>query len=318
MNFPFANAGTYDVVLNVSDAVGLWDTDGFQVTVRDTTYPVAVAGEEMTVGLMEEVTFDGTASSDNVAIISWSWTLTEGSSTVTLIGPTAVHAFDDIGTHTVTLTVGDSSGLSTTDEVRVHVLDTVPPVAVVSPPVQILEGERASFSGANSSDNVDIRSYIWSFVYNQALKEIKGAQASHLFELKGNYTVTLTVTDTSGNTATATTWVEVLGPDDGDDNGVTISTDTGWLLYVGIALIVLCVIIVSAVVLRRRKAKEDFGWSPSDEERNAKTEGDGDDDWSDEDEDPGEGDKEPAGSQDEAEIEPVDGGSPSGEQQGKG
>jgi PKD repeat protein len=306
--FTFVDAGTYEVELKVTDGVGLWDTDNLRVTVRDTTYPVAHAGEDITVGLRENATFDGSASSDNVGIISYTWSILGGGATVTLTGAVATHSFSDIGTYEVTLTVVDASGLSTTEGIEVLVLDTEYPIAVINPSVHILEREKAFFNGANSTDNVGIRSYSWSFVYNQALKELDGAQASHTFQLKGNYTVTLTVTDTSGNTATATTWVDVAGPDDGDGGGpISDALDPVLLLAILVIAIVLVIVLAVGLRIRSSRLRRDFGWAPSEEERmsredGAEGKGDGTEGDGTEDEDTEEK-KDLKASQEEAEIE---------------
>jgi PKD repeat protein len=273
-SFTFAAAGVYTITLNVTDEAGNWATDAFTITVRDTTDPDAVAGEDLEVDQDTPMTFDGTASSDNVGIISYTWTFEEHGSTVTLTGPEPSYTFESFGTYTVTLTVVDASGRSDTDEIKVTVVDTEPPVAVANPPQKLKEGGTAHFNASGSSDNSGIWTYVWSFNYNQAPIELPGDEASYKFQLKGNYTVTLTVTDLSGNVATAVTYVEVVG-EGGDINGNGDGDgDVGRALYLYLLMFgVIVIIALVAVGLLMRRPKGDFGWTPSEDERAEKVVG---------------------------------------------
>ncbi len=278
-SFTFSAAGVYSVTLNVTDDAGNWATDSFRVTVRDVTDPVADAGEDIEASQGSLVTFDGTGSHDNVGILSYTWTFEEDGSTVTLSGPSPNHTYDRFGKYMVTLTVVDTSGRTATDEVEVTVVDTEPPVAVANPPQRIKVGERAHFSAAGSSDNSGIWSYSWTFHYNQALVELEDEEASQVFQLRGNYTVTLTVTDLSFNTATAVTYVEVVGEDDVIDGDGDGDGDVGRALYYYVlmfAVIALVGLVLVALLMRRPRG--DAGWVPTEEEladRRAGDEGEG-------------------------------------------
>jgi hypothetical protein len=147
-------------------------------------------------------------------------------------------------------------------------VDTEPPVAVANPPQRIKEGGTASFNATGSSDNSGIWTYVWSFNYNQAPIELAGDEASYKFQLKGNYTITLTVIDLSGNVATATTYVEVVGEGgviDGDGDG---DPDVGRALYLYLMMFgLIAIVALVAVALLMRRPKGDFGWTPTEDER---------------------------------------------------
>ena len=267
-SFTFVQVGVYLITLNVTDVAGNWDTDSFRVTVRDTTDPVADAGEDIFVDQGVRVSFDGTNSSDNVVLVSWSWSFRVGGESVTLTGPTANHTFERVGTYLVELRVVDGSGLTGFADMRVHVLDGQPPQAVTDGPHRILEGEVAFLNATGSWDNVGIEGLTWSFNYNQVTVKLNGISMSHRFELKGNYTITLTVTDTSGNKATATTWVLVerpAVPGDGPMEDVPI------MLWVIIVLAVVLVTIITILLfVKSARSKRDLGWAPTVEERAVK------------------------------------------------
>jgi len=67
-------------------------------------------------------TFDGSASYDDVGIVSYDWTFGDGVSTS---GDVVGHAYLSAGTYTATLTVEDAEGLSDSDTITVTVTDPV-------------------------------------------------------------------------------------------------------------------------------------------------------------------------------------------------
>ncbi|WP_321417674.1 disaggregatase related repeat-containing protein [uncultured Methanomethylovorans sp.] len=70
-----------------------------------------------------------------------------------------------------------------------------------------------SFDGSASNDDNGILSYSWDFdASNGITSEVTGVTATKTYTTAGNYTVTLTVTDTNGQTATDTVKVVVSSP----------------------------------------------------------------------------------------------------------
>jgi len=85
----------------------------------DTTPPVANAGPDQTRAL-GIVVFDGSASSDDVGIVSYVWTFTDVTpQTLTGVHPT--YTFTNTGAFVVTLNVTDASGNWDTDDVTITV-----------------------------------------------------------------------------------------------------------------------------------------------------------------------------------------------------
>ncbi len=120
-DFAFAVEGTYDVVLNVTDDDGHFDTDVVVVTVLQDP-PVAVAGNDLTVVAGEPVYFDASGSSDDVGIADYTWSLSYRGLNRTFSGATFNFTFAQAGTYNVTLTVVDVAGQTDTDVVQVIVL----------------------------------------------------------------------------------------------------------------------------------------------------------------------------------------------------
>ena len=102
----------------------------------DHTGPVADAGADMNnvVG-GTPVSFDGTASSDDVRIFNYTWTFTHNSVDETLYGPTPDFTFLQTGDYTVTLEVMDSVGNVDTDTMIVHVTTIIPEFPIVLIPI---------------------------------------------------------------------------------------------------------------------------------------------------------------------------------------
>jgi len=86
--------------------------------------------------------------------------------------------------------------------VSYFLMDIVAPTAKIQSEQFTHVGESVSFDGGGSSDNTGIVSYEWEFGDGNTGT---GRICTHTYSTVGKYTVTLTVRDKGGNTATATT-----------------------------------------------------------------------------------------------------------------
>ena len=86
--------------------------------IRDTTPPVANAGPDQTVTEDEPLTFDASASSDNVGIVNYEWDFGDGA---TGTGMVTTHTYPDPGIYSVMLTVRDKAGNNATDSATITV-----------------------------------------------------------------------------------------------------------------------------------------------------------------------------------------------------
>lgn len=85
---------------------------------EDTTAPDADAGSDQSVYVRSTVTFDGSGSTDNQAVTSYTWDFGDGTNGT---GETPSHTYDETGTYQVTLNVSDAAGSTDTDTVNVTV-----------------------------------------------------------------------------------------------------------------------------------------------------------------------------------------------------
>jgi PKD repeat protein len=159
--------------------------------------PFADAGDDISKRANESFTVDGTGSIDiDGEIVDFEWEFSDGT---VVVGASASHAFADIGTHSATLTVTDAFGKTAQDVVEITVRPHQGPAAVAGSDLSVRLGQPAAFDGSGSSaGDAAISSYDWTFGDGASAT---GAVASHAYNATGSYTVTLTVTDEVGATA---------------------------------------------------------------------------------------------------------------------
>ncbi|MCK5415041.1 MAG: PKD domain-containing protein, partial [Thermoplasmata archaeon] len=210
VSFTFDDAGLYDVTLRVADAATLKGFDQLSVTVVDITPPQADAGRMRSIDQHENVVFQGIDSTDNVAIVNWTWSFVYGGEDVELYGPDPDFTFDEAGEYNVTLTVGDDVGLSDTDWVTIYVKDITAPTADAGDDIEVDQHETAAFDASASIDNVGIMNWSWSFVYRGVPMVLYGETVEFTFDDAGSYEVSLSVTDEAGNLERDTITVRIV------------------------------------------------------------------------------------------------------------
>ena len=94
------------------------------------------------------------------------------------------------------------------DSVEFILEDYEVPVAVINPmKITAIVNEGISFDASASSDNIGIGSYHWDFGDGQTSNQ---KMIEHIYTTTGQYQVTLTVEDESGNSSTTTATVDVI------------------------------------------------------------------------------------------------------------
>ncbi len=88
----------------------------------DATPPLANAGLDSTVHSTGAARLDGSASTDDVGVVAWTWTLEDAGTDHTLHGAVAYFPFTKAGAHNVTLNVTDAAGNWDTDTAVITVL----------------------------------------------------------------------------------------------------------------------------------------------------------------------------------------------------
>jgi aqualysin 1 len=199
-------ANTYAVTLTVTDGGGLTNSVTKQVAVGVVANQPPVAQFTFSCTYLA-CTFDSNGSTDDVAITNRSWTFGDGSTAGNVVAPSNTYAA--AGTFSVTLTVFDGGGLSNSITKQVAVTASPPPPP---PPVDAAPTARftytcvgqpyphqCAFDASSSTDDVGIVSYKWDWGNGRSETKI-GTAARNSWGVAGNFTVTLTVTDSKGQT----------------------------------------------------------------------------------------------------------------------
>ena len=212
-NFTFDLAGEYSVELVVADAAdntGPQSSDVLLISVIDITLPVAFAGTDVSIDQHESVVFNASLSFDNLNITEYLWNFTYRNKMQYLFGPETEFKFDEAGRYEITLNVSDEAGNRALDSFVVTVRDVTDPVANPGADQWTVNiGEFAIFDAGDSTDNVGIVNYTWSFHYNGTNYHLYGAEVTFKFYVALTINVTLTVSDAEGNLNESTCSVHV-------------------------------------------------------------------------------------------------------------
>ena len=193
-SFTCSNIGTNTVLVTLTDASGNFITGNATVTVIDSIKPIAVT-QNRTIYLSAS----GTASLTAAQVNNGS---TDNCGIQSLVISKTSYAAADLGINNITFTVTDNSNNSQIVNVIVTVLDTVRPVVVTqSRTIYLNASGVATVTAAQvnngSTDNVGITSLI--------LSKTQFSCAD-----RGNNIVTLTATDISNNSTSATATIIVV------------------------------------------------------------------------------------------------------------
>lgn len=165
-----------------------------------------------------------------------------GDESFTTTEPTLDRQFFEPGVYnaSVTITVADRirSAIFT-----LEVVDETPPDARLTAAETVEIGDDPNLDASESSDNVAIADFEWDFGDGTTDSGANLTQPEHSFDEAGEYEVTVTVTDTSGNSAQNSTTITVEEePDEGMD-----------VLPIGLALLVVAALGVAGYYYMRRR-----------------------------------------------------------------
>ena len=203
--FTCADLGANTVTLTVTDNNGNSSTCDATVTVADVTNPVANCAAPFTVNLSPSGTASITVadidagSTDNCSVASTSIDITD-------------FTCADVGVNTVTLTVTDGSGLTSTCTTDVTVADVTAPTAVCKNITVSLVGNSVTVNAADINDSSSDACGIANFLINGA-----PSVTYNCGDVGANNAI-LTVIDNSGNSSTCNATVTVV-----DDTDPTIT-----------------------------------------------------------------------------------------------
>jgi PKD repeat protein len=197
----YAASGSYSVTLVVSDWKGQMSSVTHTVSVTAASNPPTASFTSTCTG--RTCTFDSNASADDHGIVWRIWTFGDGGSAVNVVSPS--HSYTTNGSYTVTLAVTDADGQTSSITHTVYAVASNPPTASFS---ATCSGHTCAFDSNASSDDFGIVSRSWTF--GDGSSAVNVVAPSHNYAANGAYTVSLTVTDAEGHTATTTRSVAVI------------------------------------------------------------------------------------------------------------
>ncbi len=159
-----------------------------------------------------KITFDGSLSSDpDGEIVSWDWRFSDGDSGS---GVTIRRAFSLAGIYDVILTVTDDRGAKATTTKQVSVGANPVAAAFTVSPATPAPGQAVTFNGAASTTSQGHRIVTYSWDFGDGSPEVSGpnSMAFHTYGSENLFTITLTVTDDVGRTATTARTISVKVP----------------------------------------------------------------------------------------------------------
>ena len=205
----FVIPGDYPVTLTVTDNAGAATAVTHVASATSPPVNQAPVARFTWTCTRLDCTFDGTASSDpeDGSVSAYAWDFGDRSNGAQ---STVAKSFAAAGTYEVTLTVTDDDGATDVVTHEVTIVGVAPnqlPVAVFS---SSCAGLSCAFDASGSSDpDGSVGSYAWSFGDGGSGG---GVSPSHVYASGGAVSVTLTVTDDRGGSASVTHVVSPVAP----------------------------------------------------------------------------------------------------------
>ena len=211
------SVGTHTITASVSDSNGTSGNASITVTVNEVpnvepTVTISSPANNTTITEGDNISFTASASDDEDGDISanivWSSNIDGNLGT----GSTITTTLTD-GAHTITATITDSASASVSASITVNVTalpNTDPTISISAPSnnTTITEGDSLTFTAsANDAEDGDISDNI---VWTSNIDNNLGTGSSISYNLtQGSHTITASITDADGATATSTVSVTV-------------------------------------------------------------------------------------------------------------
>ncbi len=166
----------------------------------DTSPPVPVIiADKTSIPSGEIVNFTASNSTENVEITEYEWTFIYDGELKIFTNEDFSFVFVLPGEYEITLKLSDAEGNVGTALKTIIVSDDIPPTAMGRVPEYAYQGDEVELDATDSRDNVEITNYSWSFSYNNSFVWLYEEKSYFIFDIPGEYNITLFVEDDSMN-----------------------------------------------------------------------------------------------------------------------
>ena len=211
----YAAGGTDTLRMTVTDKDGGAAAAKTPVAVAAVNHPpTAAVGGPYSGNEGAPVSLNGSGSSDpDGDALTYAWSFGDGS---TGTGATPSHAYADNGSYTVSVTVTDSKGASSTAATTIVTVANIAPT--VSAPASLAASAGSPVTLSATFSDPGTRDAPWSYTINWgdgtaattgSVTSQTGISAAHIYAAAGSNTAILTVTDKDGGAGTGQTVVTV-------------------------------------------------------------------------------------------------------------
>ena len=224
----YSQAGVYYVTLTIVDDETQQSSITSGVGIGSSIPPINVTVNKPPVAYFTNTTqqdgwvyFDASQSYDpDGEVVKYIWDFGDGNTQIKLYDPTIKWQYAKGGTtYNVTLVVEDDDGATSSQVSSYSLYHTllyvppIPPVVIITTPADISTASDAFFSGADSydPDGDALVNFSWDFD-GDGVADAYGVNVTYHFYQVGNYTINLTVTDSSGGVGYATRTIYVRAP----------------------------------------------------------------------------------------------------------
>ncbi|HEY3556003.1 MAG TPA: PKD domain-containing protein, partial [Kribbella sp.] len=213
----YTTAGTYTPTLTVTDTAGRTDTwTSAPVVVKPNGAPTArLTATPAQAYVPQTVVLDASKSSDadGRPLVSYTFDCGNGQTSGALTTSKTNCTYTTAGTYTAAVTVRDTGGLTSRATTKVTILADQPPTAVLNLNKSVIRTKQSVVADASKSTDVD-KTPIATYTFDCGPGAPKPPQTSPStscsYTTIGFYTITVTVTDTLGQSSTASKTVVVM------------------------------------------------------------------------------------------------------------
>ena len=197
-----STVGLKTATVKVTDSGGFSVTKSVDVNITENSPPAMSSASVSSISspAPARLSFKALATDPDKHTISYVWVFSDGSS---LKGPTVSKLFSTPGSHTATVTVTDSGGLSVSRDVDFTVTSNSPPTVSITHSGSLTKVSPASYILNAVATDVDKQRLTYKWVFSDGTSSSL-ASVSKKFLTSGTHTATVTVTD-SGGLATSNT-----------------------------------------------------------------------------------------------------------------